>query len=72
MPRRRPAPDLADLAARLEALEERVGRLERGKPAPGDGRNAAPPPGPKVKRCPGCGLPLQRRKGRCAHCGLPL
>ena len=69
---RRPGPDLESLAARLEALEERVARLERGKPPPGDGRNPAPRRAPGVKRCPGCGLPLERLKGRCAHCGVPL
>jgi predicted amidophosphoribosyltransferase len=69
---RHPGPDLASLAARLEALEERVARLERGKLPPGDGRNPVPRRGPSVTRCPGCGLPLQRRGGRCAHCGVPL
>ncbi len=72
MPPRRPGPDLASLASRLEALEERVTRLERGKLPPGDGRNPAPARAAAVRRCPGCGLPLQRRKGRCAHCGVPL
>ena len=67
----RPGTDLASLTARLEALEERVARLEQGKLAPGDGRNAAPKR-PAVRRCRGCGLPLQRLKGRCAHCGVPL
>ncbi|HEU4384404.1 MAG TPA: hypothetical protein VFR85_13025 [Anaeromyxobacteraceae bacterium] len=69
---RRTGPDWKSLAARLEALEERVARLEQGKLPPGDGRNPAPRRGPAVKRCPGCGLPLRREKGRCAHCGVPL
>ncbi len=72
MPRRRPGLDPVSLAARLQALEERVTRLEQGKLPPGDGRNPAPARGAGVRRCPGCGLPLQRRKGRCAHCGVPL
>ncbi len=69
---RPPGPDWRSLAARLEALGERVARLERGELAPGDGRNPAPRRAPAVKRCPGCGLPLERRHGRCAHCGVPL
>jgi hypothetical protein len=63
---------IAELLERIELLEERVGRLESGKAPPGDGRAAPLPPGRKVKRCPGCGLPLRRRKGRCAACGRPL
>ena len=69
---RHPGPDLASLAARLAALEDRVTRLEQGKPPPGDGRTAASRRGREVKRCRGCGLPLERRRGRCAHCGVPL
>ncbi|ACL65417.1 conserved hypothetical protein [Anaeromyxobacter dehalogenans 2CP-1] len=67
--KRQPSPDLL---ARLAALEERVARLEAGKAPPGDGRAAAVERSPKVKRCPGCGLPLRRSKGRCAACGRPL
>jgi hypothetical protein len=62
---------LAELRARLEALEERVGRIEAGKAPPGDGRAAAPRRRASVRRCPGCGLPLRRRAGRCTHCGRP-
>jgi len=71
---RRPArrPRAEDLLVRLDALEERVGRIEAGKAAPGDGRAASAPRSPRVKRCPGCGLPLRRRAGRCAACGRPL
>jgi ribosomal protein L34E len=62
-----------ELLARLEALEVRLARLEAGKaPSPGDGRAASVKRGPSVKRCPGCGLPLRRRAGRCAECGRPL
>ena len=60
------------ILARLEALEDRVGRLETGKPPPGDGRAAAAKDRRVVERCAGCGLPLRRRAGRCAACGLPL
>jgi hypothetical protein len=63
---------LAEMAARIEALEIRVGRIEVGKPPPGDGRSGLRPSGPAVKRCSGCGLVLRRRRGRCAECGLPL
>jgi ribosomal protein L34E len=62
----------AALEARIAALEERVTRLEKGEAPPGDGRAAAVKRAPTVKRCPGCGLPLRRRKGRCAACGRPL
>jgi hypothetical protein len=60
------------LLARIQELEERVGRLESGKAAPGDGRATPLARLANVKRCPGCGLPLKRRKGRCAACGRPL
>jgi hypothetical protein len=70
-PARRRAPPLAALRARLEALEARVTALETGRAGPGDGR-AAIRRSPGVKRCPGCGLPLRRRSGRCAECGRPL
>ncbi len=63
---------LAEIVARLEALEHRVARLESGRAPPGDGRAAAVKPARKEKRCPGCGLPLRRRAGRCAACGRPL
>ncbi|MGC3999045.1 MAG: hypothetical protein QM767_17025 [Anaeromyxobacter sp.] len=60
------------LAARLAALEDRVARLESGQAPPGDGRAAATRHERPVRRCPGCGLPLRRRQGRCADCGRPL
>jgi hypothetical protein len=60
-----------DLLQRLEALEARVAKLERRRARPGDGRAAAEPLPPTVKRCPGCGLPLRRRRGRCVECGFP-
>jgi hypothetical protein len=63
---------LTELAARLEAIEERVMRLETGRAAPGDGRAAVVRPTRQVKRCPGCGLPLRRKAGRCAECGRPV
>lgn len=69
MPRR--ATSSAELADRIRALEERVARLEARRAPPGDGRAAASPPG-KARRCPGCGLPLKKRRGRCAECGRPL
>jgi hypothetical protein len=47
-------------------------RLEKGEAPPGDGRAAAVKRPRAVKRCPGCGLPLERRKGRCAACGRPI
>jgi len=59
------------LAARIAALEDRVARLETGRPPPGDGRRAAPRPR-AVLRCPGCGLPLRTQRGRCAGCGRPV
>lgn len=65
-------PTNADLLARIAALEDRVTRLETRRAAPGDGRAAAVKRERAVKRCPGCGLPLRRRKGRCAACGRPL
>jgi hypothetical protein len=68
----RARPSLADVLARLAALEERVTRLETGRAAPGDGRAASARAARPVRRCPGCGLPLRRRAGRCAECGRPL
>jgi ribosomal protein L34E len=65
-------PTLAGLAARLASLEERVARLESGRAPPGDGRASAVKRAAGVKRCPGCGLPLRRRAGRCAACGRPV
>lgn len=62
----------AALLRRLAALEERVTRLEQGKAPPGDGRAAAKERSVVVKRCPGCGLPLRRKLGRCAACRRPL
>lgn len=59
------------LAQRLRALEDRVARLESGRPPPGDGRRASKEK-KAVRRCPGCGLPLRRQRGRCAGCGRPL
>ncbi len=70
MPPKRPT--VAELEARLEALEERVARLEAGKAPPGDGRAAKVKRPREVKRCPGCGLPLRRRAGRCVECGRPV
>lgn len=64
---------MREIVARLAALEERVARLERGRPPPGDGRQGAPEGGRRAAaRCAGCGLPLRRRRGRCAECGRPL
>jgi hypothetical protein len=65
-------PGLAALAARVALLEERVARLEKGRAAPGDGRAAAVKRPRPVRRCPGCGLPLRQRKGRCLACGRPV
>jgi hypothetical protein len=74
VPTTRARPKLDELLARLAALEERVGRIESGRAAPGDGRAAIrkDEAARRVKRCPGCGLPLRRRKGRCAACDRPL
>jgi hypothetical protein len=69
---RRPSSPDAALRRRLAALEARVTRLETGKAGPGDGRAAAPLRAKAVERCPGCGLPLRRRAGRCAACSRPL
>jgi hypothetical protein len=68
----RRGPTSAEILARIQALEERVTRLETGRAAPGDGRAAAVRPPARAKRCPGCGLPLRRKAGRCAACGRPL
>jgi ribosomal protein L34E len=72
VPPRRPRIRTQDLLARVEALEDRVARLETGRAPPGDGRAAVAKPSRPVKRCPGCGLPLRRKAGRCAACGRPL
>jgi len=68
---KRRAVSTGELMQRIAALEERVARLEAKRAPPGDGRATAAPqrPGP---RCPGCGLPLKKRRGRCAACGRPL
>jgi ribosomal protein L34E len=63
---------MKDLLTRVASLEARVARLESGRAPEGDGRAAARPREPSVKRCPGCGLPLRRRAGRCAACGRPI
>jgi hypothetical protein len=65
-------PTLADLAARVEVLEDRIARLEARRAPPGDGRAARVKRPREVKRCPGCGLPLRRRAGRCVECGRPV
>jgi hypothetical protein len=65
-------PSLTELADRVAALEDRVARLEAGRAPPEDGRAAVLKPRKGVKRCPGCGLPLRRRAGRCAECGRPI
>lgn len=62
---------LRELAERLRILEERVARLEVKRAPPGDGR-AASAPARAGPRCEGCGLPLRKRRGRCAECGRPL
>jgi hypothetical protein len=73
MPRRRPAPTtVADLLTRLEGLEQRLLLLETGRVGPGDGRATVTRRPRPVRRCPGCGLPLRRRNGRCAACQRPL
>ena len=71
---RRPATasNFDHLLVRLAGLEQRLLLLETGRVGPGDGRAAVAKPARKVKRCPGCGLPLRRRKGRCAACKRPL
>jgi hypothetical protein len=71
VPKTKP-PTTAALLERITALEERVTRLETGRAGPGDGRAAVVKRERAVKRCPGCGLPLRRQKGRCAACGRPL
>ncbi len=72
MPRRPAAPSIRLLQARLEELEQRLARLEAGHAPKGDGRAAGPAERKReVRRCPGCGLPLRRRKGRCVECGRP-
>ncbi len=73
MPRRAaPALDLAALLTRIDGLEQRLLQLETGRVGPGDGRAAAVKRPRPVRRCPGCGLPLRRLKGRCAACRRPL
>jgi hypothetical protein len=73
MPRRAVTPpDLAALLNRLEGLEQRLVLLETGRVGAGDGRAAVEKPARPVRRCPGCGLPLRRLKGRCAACRRPL
>ncbi|HTN51081.1 MAG TPA: hypothetical protein VML50_01655 [Anaeromyxobacter sp.] len=69
---RRSPTSVRQLEERVAALEERVARLEAGAAPPGDGRAASLAPARRVKRCPGCGLPLRRRAGRCVACGRPL
>jgi hypothetical protein len=66
------AAGLAALIARVAALEDRVARLEKGRAPPGDGRAAVVKRERVVRRCPGCGLPLRQRKGRCVACGRPV
>jgi len=75
MPRRPTAPtgpSPAALRRRVAALEARVALLENGKVGPGDGRAAVPEPRSLTNRCPGCGLKLETRLGRCAACGRPV
>jgi hypothetical protein len=71
---RRPAapPTIDDLLVRLAGLEQRLLLLETGRVGPGDGRASVTRPPRPVRRCPGCGLPLRRRQGRCAACRRPL
>ncbi|HEX9240881.1 MAG TPA: hypothetical protein VF875_00425 [Anaeromyxobacter sp.] len=72
MPPRR-TPTAQQLSARIAALEDRVTRLEKGEAPPWDGRAAATPERKRgARRCPGCGLPLRSRKGRCLACGRPV
>ena len=70
-PKRPRRPD-APLRRRLAALEARVTLLETGRVGPGDGRASVGERRKLVVRCPGCGLPLRRRAGRCLACGRPL
>jgi len=65
-------PSASDLARRLADVEARLARLEAGKAPRGDGRAAREPRAPSVRRCPGCGLPLRKKAGRCASCSRPL
>jgi len=65
-------PSAAALARQLAALTGRVARLEAGRAPKGDGRTARATRAPRTKRCPGCGLPLRRKAGRCASCRRPL
>jgi hypothetical protein len=65
-------PTVAALITRLEGLEQRILQLETGRVGPGDGRAAVAKRSRTVRRCPGCGLPLRRRNGRCAACKRPL
>jgi predicted amidophosphoribosyltransferase len=65
-------PTVDDLLVRMAALEQRLLLLETGRVGPGDGRAAVTRPARPVRRCPGCGLPLRRRHGRCAACKRPL
>ena len=71
-PAKRPRSTAAALHRRLAELEARVTRLETGKAGPGDGRAAKRASTSTAERCPGCGLPLKRRAGRCAACSRPL
>jgi hypothetical protein len=73
MARRTAAPPrVADLLSRLAGVEQRLRQLETGRVGPGDGRAAAVKRPREVRRCPGCGLPLRRRNGRCLACKRPL
>ncbi len=71
-PRRANRATVEELLRRLEAIEQRLGRIETGKPPPGDGRTTGAVARRPGRRCLGCGLPLRRRAGRCAWCGRPL